>query len=383
MTTMNDASALSAAIPTPARHLRLVEFLHLVGGFWRGATSRSAWILTVGVLGVAIFEILVQLGINAWNGWFFDILDAKRAGTISQAAVVFVALAAITIGAGVTGVLCRLLLQVRWREWLTGQILDNWLSEFRFARLVSIGGDGNNPEYRIADDVRLSTEPVTDFVTGLISAVLMSVAFLGLLWTLGGTFTAPGLPFAIPGYMVFAVLIYSAVAWLMTILLGNGYADIVRERNEAEARLRYELTHLREQARGRGNTVDPALERAGLSRTLANVVGAWTRVAHRSSQMTWVSYGNTIVAPVVPLLLVAHKYISGEMTLGTVMQVSMAFVQVQAALNWFVANYVRLSEWYASVVRVVALQEALNDLSDCPSEPQSAGRSSKPPAVGQ
>jgi putative ATP-binding cassette transporter len=183
--------------------------------------------------------------------------------------------------------------------------------------------------------------------------------------------------------MVFAVLIYSAVAWLMTILLGNGYADIVRERNEAEARLRYELTHLREQARGRGNTVDPALERAGLSRTLANVVGAWTRVAHRSSQMTWVSYGNTIVAPVVPLLLVAHKYISGEMTLGTVMQVSMAFVQVQAALNWFVANYVRLSEWYASVVRVVALQEALNDLSDCPSEPQSAGRSSKPPAVGQ
>ena len=318
MTETNDASTLSAAVLTQARHLRLVDFLHLLGGFWRGPTSRSAWMLTLGVVGVAIFEILVQLGINAWNGWFFDILDGRRAGTIGQAAVAFVVLAAATIGAGVAGGLCRILLQVRWRAWLTGEMLDNWLSENRFARLVSIGGDGNNPEYRIADDVRPSTEPVTDFVTGLISAVLMSVAFLGLLWTLGGTITVPGFAFAVPGYMVYVVLLYSAAGWLMIFLLGDGYADVVRTRNEAEARLRYELIHLREQAAGRSATLDPARERAGLGRALANVVGAWTRVAHRSAQMTWISYGNTIVAPVVPLLLVAHKYLAGEMTLGTV-----------------------------------------------------------------
>jgi putative ATP-binding cassette transporter len=52
------------------------------------------------------------------------------------------------------------------------------------------------------------------------------------------------------------------------------------------------------------------------------------------------------------------------MSLGEIMQVAMAFVQVQAALNWFVANYVRLAEWYASVVRVVALEEALEELAD-------------------
>jgi putative ATP-binding cassette transporter len=381
MAAMNDASALSAAGSTQVRHLQLVEFLHLVGGFWRGPTGHSAWMLTFSVLSVAVLEILVQLGFNAWNGWFFDILDGRRAGTITEATVTFVALAVVTIGAGVVGVLCRMLLQVRWRAWLTGEMLDSWLSESRFMRLVSIGGDGNNPEYRIADDVRLSTEPVTDFVTGLISAVLMSVAFLGLLWTLGGTFAVSGIPFAVPGYMVFAVLLYSAVAWLITILLGGGYADVVRARNEAEARLRYELIHLREQAAGLSVTVDPARERAGLGRALAHVVGAWTRVAHRSAQMTWVSYGNTIVAPVVPLLLVAHKYLSGEMSLGTVMQVSMAFVQVQAALNWFVANYARLSEWYASVVRVLALQVALDDLSDCPSELGSVRPPRNPPVA--
>jgi len=365
---MNVFPDRAAAGPARVRRMRLTEFHHLVGGFWRGAGSHAAWMLSLGVVGVAIFEIVVQLGINTWNGWFFDILDGRREGTITQAALVFVGLAAVTIGAGVVGVLCRLLLQVRWREWLTGELLDRWLSEYRFMRLVSIGGDGNNPEYRIADDVRLSTEPVTDFVTGLISAVLMSAAFLGLLWNLGGTVTLPGLPVPIPGYMVFAVLLYSAAAWLITILLGSGYSGLVRARGEAEARLRYELVHLRERGAGQSVTVDPARERAGLGRALANVVGAWTRVAHRSAQMTWASYGNSVVAPVVPLLLVAHKHLSGEMSLGTVMQVSMAFVQVQAALNWFVANYARLAEWYASVVRVVALRQALDDLPDWPDE---------------
>lgn len=91
--------------------------------------------------------------------------------------------------------------------------------------------------------------------------------------------------------------------------------------------------------------------------------------------MTWISYGNTVIAPIVPLLLVAPKFLAGEVTQGGVMQVSLAFVQVQAALNWFVANYARLVEWYASVVRVVALEEALGRLGEptAPAEELSPG----------
>ena len=261
-----------------------------------------------------------------------------------------------------------MLLQVRWRQWLTSEMLDHWLNDSRYLRLVSIGGDGNNPEYRIAEDVRLSTEPVTDFITGLIGALLTSAAFLGLLWSLGGDIGIPGTEMRLPGYMVFAVLIYSAIAWVLIILVGGSYVTVVRNRNEAEANLRYELIHLREQSVLHRQVNPPAQspggQRAVIARALAGVATAWTRVAHRSAQMTWISYGNTIIAPVVPLLLVAPKYLDGTMSLGEMMQVAMAFVQVQAALNWFVANYVRLSEWYASVVRVVALEEALDQLDN-------------------
>lgn len=359
-----DLNPAAAQPPRPhrARQLKLREFLRLVGGFWHRQAANRSWLLTFAILFVAVGEIIVQLWINEWNGWFFDMLAKKETGRLTHLTLVFIGLAAVAIALAALGVLCRMLLQVRWRQWLTSELLDLWLSDNRYLRLLSIGNDGNNPEHRIAEDVRLSTEPVTDFITGLITALLTSAAFLGLLWTLGGDVTIPGTDFNLPGYMVYAVLLYSLFAWLLTLFTGAGYVSMVKDRNEAEARLRYELIHLREQGKRGPVTSNPARHRAGISRALLGVAGAWTRVAHRSAQMTWISYGNIIIAPVVPLLLVAPKYLSGEMTLGTVMQVSLAFVQVQTALNWFVANYARLAEWYASVVRVIALEEALHEL---------------------
>ena len=359
---MPDSTDPPVTAPQQTERLRFGDFLHLVGGFWSHPASVGPWVLTFGVLAIAVLEIVIQVGINHWNGWFFDILSGRRAGQLGHATLVFIGLAVAAIGAGATGVLCRMLLQVRWRQWLTSELLDHWLRDSRYLRLVSIGGDGNNPEYRIAEDVRLSTEPVTDFITGLIGALLTSMAFLGLLWTLGGDIAIPGTAMRLPGYMVFAVLLYSAVAWVLIILVGGSYVNVVKSRHEAEAKLRYELIHLREQSVIRHQVAAPAEQRAVIARALTGVAAAWTRVAHRSAQMTWITYGNTIIAPVVPLLLVAPKYLDGSMSLGEMMQVAMAFVQVQTALNWFVGTYVRLAEWYASVVRVVALEEALDQL---------------------
>ena len=358
----NTAADAGPPAPIAAQHLQMREFLHLGGGFWHRHAAGRSWLLTFAIIAVAVGEIIVQLGINEWNGWFFDMLAKKQTGQLGRITLTFIGLAFAAIAMAALGVLCRMLLQVRWRQWLTSEMLDLWLADNRYMRLLTIGGDGNNPEHRIAEDVRLSTEPVTDFVTGLITALLTSATFLGLLWTLGGDITFPGTQVSIPGFMVYVVLLYSVCAWFLTLLIGGGYVSMIKDRNEAEARLRYELIHLREQSSKLKDAPSPGKQRAGISRALLNVATVWTRVAHRSAQMTWVGYGNVIIAPVVPLLLVAPKYLADEMTLGTVMQVALAFVQVQTALNWFVANYARLSEWYASVVRVIALEEALHEL---------------------
>lgn len=78
--------------------------------------------------------------------------------------------------------------------------------------------------------------------------------------------------------------------------------------------------------------------------------------------MMWLNGANLVLAPVVPLLLGAPKYLSGEMTLGSLMQAATAFVQVQVALNWLADNAMRLADWFASSHRVTQLTDAIDRL---------------------
>jgi len=103
-------------------------------------------------------------------------------------------------------------------------------------------------------------------------------------------------------------------------------------------------------------------ERERLEMTFATVAARWIEVMVHQARMTFVSNANTVLSPVVPLVLGAPKYLSGELSLGELMQAATAFVQVQIALNWLVDNAIRLAEWLASAQRVVELMEALEVL---------------------
>ena len=85
-------------------------------------------------------------------------------------------------------------------------------------------------------------------------------------------------------------------------------------------------------------------------------------VVRRESRMTWLSNGNLVLMPVVPLLLAAPKYLQGNLTLGELMQIAAAFAQVHLSLNWLANNAVRIAEWLASARRVVELSASFDDL---------------------
>src|ERR1035437_2462305 len=100
----------------------------------------------------------------------------------------------------------------------------------------------------------------------------------------------------------------------------------------------------------------------GIRATMQLVSTAWTQVVFRQAWLTWLMGGNGVMAPVLPLLLVAPNYLSGEITLGALTQSAAAFMQVQVALNWLVDNYSRIAEWLASAGRVTGLWTAFADL---------------------
>lgn len=205
-------AAAVASLPKDKRPRRAgtwAEYWSLAGGYWRGSTARAAWLLTAMTLLLVIANITVQYGVNRWNAFFFNALERKQSDIVLTAIGLFAVLAVASSAVAVAQLVSRVKLQVFWRQWLTERLAARWLADQRFYRLTIVAPDLDAPEFRIAEDARVATEPVVDFGTGIMNAVLTAVVFFGVLWTVGGTTTVFGVE--IPGFMVLAAIFYSAL----------------------------------------------------------------------------------------------------------------------------------------------------------------------------
>lgn len=350
--------------PSPSERSRMRRFFRLALRFWSGETRLRAWVLTFAVLACVAAQLASAVAINGWNRMFFDALDKRDVaavwGVVAWLPVLVVASALSLSGL----VVSRMLLQTRWREYLTRRIAGWWIADQRYYRLQFVGQDHTAPEFRIAEDGRLAIEPLAEFAIGLISAFVTAAAFAAILWQVAGSahFTLGGQEIVIPSYMALAAILYALVASLAAYFTGRPLVARIAAKNEAEAQFRAEMTRLRENAESIALIRGDADERLSVGENYGRVVAAWLRVIRQQGVIALVLNTNGALFPVVPLLLIAPKYLSGEVTLGAVMQVVAAFSSVQAALIWFVDNFVRLAEWFASVTRVDELVEALEGL---------------------
>jgi vitamin B12/bleomycin/antimicrobial peptide transport system ATP-binding/permease protein len=356
-----DASTADSARPASA-----MAFVRRSTGFWKGQTRKTAWFWTGAALLLIFANLAVNVGINRWNKAFFDALESKNAGALVPLVLTIVALVATGAAFAVAMVRARMTLQVKWRQWLTGELLARWLSEQRFYRLAVTDEEQINPEYRIADDLRMASEPVVEFVIGFINALLAAVTFVGILFYVGGsyTLTVGGSAWTIPGYIAIAALIYASIVSGLTYAIGNPLVSRVAAKNEGEAQFRYELTRVRENAESIALIKGADDERGRLNETFSEVVKRWLEVIRQHSHLTWLLNSNAFFAPIFPVLLATPKYLAGELTLGSVMQIAAAFTAVLTALNWFADNFIRLAEWSASAKRVDELYSALDEMDD-------------------
>lgn len=322
--------------------------------FWRGPARATAWVMTLGAFGFTFVDVGMQVLLNRWTKQFFDAIEKRNLDQLSQAAILFLVLAAAATASVVIGGYMRLMLQVHWRKHITERLVGLWLKDQAFYRLNVMRGADFAPEARISEDARITVEPIVDLVTGFVSSLATLVAFVGILWKVGGTLTLGAI--SIPGFMVWGALAYSLLISFFMIGVGRTYAQRIRDRSDAEAQLRYELTRLRENAESVALVRGEQGEEKTLLGRVAGVVGAWRGVNTTWSFMTVVVYGSGLAAPIVPVLLMAPKYLSDPtMTFGTVMQAAAAFGTVQGSLAWVTSNFSRLSEWYAAASRVAEL----------------------------
>lgn len=342
----------------------LKRFWRSASGFWRSGGDRLAWVLTGGLLVLIVLQLAFQYGINVWNRAIFDAIEKKDTAGVMHFTLAFFPLAAGSVLFGVIQVSVRMGIQRRWRAWLAKSVVSSWLMNGRYYQLNLSRGDHQNPEFRIAEDLRVATDAPVDFAAGMVTAFLSATTFVIVLWTIGGelSLTVAGATVTVPGFLVIAAVVYAAVASCAMLAIGRNFVAIAGRKNQAEAEYRYALMRVRENSESIALLRGEEEERAGIDRSFGKVLTHWALLCGQHMRATIVSQGSFLVAPVVPILLCAPKYLDGAMTLGQMMQAVSAFTIVQGAFGWLVDNYPRLADWNACACRTASLMLSLDGL---------------------
>jgi putative ATP-binding cassette transporter len=344
----------------------LRRFWRTAALFWSGRSRFTSWTLTTGLLTIIVLLLGAAYAMNVWNRAMFDSLQRRETAMVGWLSIVYFVILAVSVAISALQVYVRMTLQRRWRAWLTDRAIDRWIAEGRYYQLNLVAGDHANPEYRIADDIRIATESPVDFISGIVQAFLSAATFIVVLWTIGGALdiNIGGTQLHIPGFLVITAVLYAFFASGAMVVIGSRFVQASENKNQAEAEYRYVVTRLRENGESIALIRGEEEERAGVDRSLRKVTATWRSIAIQNMKTTVVSQTSSYIAPVLPIILCAPKFLDGSMSLGEVMQAASAFTIVQSAFNWLVDNYPKMADWTASARRVASLLFALDALEE-------------------
>jgi putative ATP-binding cassette transporter len=343
-------------------HSLLLLFWRFAAGFWRGRSARPAWILALLLVTTVALQLYVQYKLNFWSRDFFNAVEKKDGTLLWTHATAFAPLAAASLALAVFSLWGRMRVQREWRRWVSRQLYDAWIHNSRYRRLRNAPGEHQTPEYRISEDARVATELPIDLMLGLVSSILTVIVFVGILYAIGGSLDVQfaELKIHLPAYLVLAVICYSTLLTLTTMLIGRRLIAVIENFKSAEADLRAAGAQVRAAGESALPLHDPHQSRRTIHEVLDRVVARWQTLCRELMRMTAVSHTNTLIAPSIGLLMCAPKYIAGTMTLGAMVQAAAAFVVVQGAFSWFADNFGRFAEWASSARRVASLVQSLD-----------------------
>jgi putative ATP-binding cassette transporter len=221
--------------------------------------------------------------------------------------------------------------------------------------LLDSGTD--NPDQRIAEDIRLFVDNTLVLGMGLIRSLVSLVSFIVLLWSLSDPIVVMGA--TIHGYLVWVALLYALMGTWVTHLVGSRLTPLRYGQQRAEADFRFSLMRMSEHAEAVAFHRGEAEQSRELSDRFRRIAGNWQSIMTVTLRLTSLTSGYAQAMLVFPLAVVAPGFFAGRFPLGNVFQTSNAFVQVQGALSWVVTSYADLTAWFATVERLVGFRRSV------------------------
>jgi vitamin B12/bleomycin/antimicrobial peptide transport system ATP-binding/permease protein len=338
------------------------NFTRIATPYFRGDDRWPGRILLVSVIALQLFQVWLNVKFNSWYNTFYNALQNKDWNIFIYQLGVFSILAAAFIVTAVYQLYLQQWLQIRWRRWLTKGYLGRWLEQGTHYRMRLKGDQADNPDQRIADDIRQFISSSLDIGIALLGSIVTLVSFVVILWNLSAAtpLMIGSKSFEVPGYLVWAALIYAIIGTWVTHLVGRPLVKLNFDQQRYEADFRFSLVRLRENAEQVTLLSGEEAEEGRLRKRFANVVRNWYGIMHRTKRLTFLTAGYNQVAIIFPFLVVSPVYFFGAMTLGGLMQVASAFGQVQSSLSFFVTAYTNIADWKAVLDRLAGFEASID-----------------------
>jgi vitamin B12/bleomycin/antimicrobial peptide transport system ATP-binding/permease protein len=339
-----------------------------IATIWRLATpyfySDDRWpgrILLGSVIAIELSLVGIQVILNQWYNRFYNTLQNHDWNAFVSAILFFCVLAAVYTVLAVYQLYLNQWLQIRWRKWMTQHYLRRWLSSANHYRMQLLGDSADNPDQRISEDLQLFVQYTLSISIGFLNSVVTLGSFIFILWGISAhtPLTAFGATFNIPGYLVWAALIYAIIGTTLTHLIGWPLIPLNFQQQRYEADFRFNLVRTRENAEQVAALGGEAAEREHHLNRFSFVVANWLAIMQRQKQLTFFTQSYSQASVIFPYLMVSPAYFSGAMQLGGLMQTASAFNSVQNAFSYFITAYRQIAEWRAVITRLTGFEAAI------------------------
>jgi putative ATP-binding cassette transporter len=339
----------------------LATIWRLAVPYFRSEDKWAGIILLTAVVAIELGTVAIDVLINQWRNRFYTALQEYNWNTFIHEAIYFFVVGGIFVVIAIYQLYLNQWLQIRWRKWLTERYLGEWLTDATHYRMQLAGDPADNPDQRIADDVRIFIEQSLTLGLGLLNSVVTLISFVIILWGLSEA--APlhlfGTPLNIPGYLVWAALIYAIGGTIVTHLIGKPLIGLDFHQQRFEADFRFNLVRTRENSEQIALLKGGDAEHLRLSERLGAIIRNWHAIMIRTKKITAVTQSYAQAVQIFPYLLVAPAYFAHKTLLGGMMQAASAFLSVQGALSFFIGAYRQLAEWQAVIDRLEGFEHSM------------------------
>jgi putative ATP-binding cassette transporter len=342
----------------------LRQLLLLAGPYWKCERRAKIRGMTLLLMLLTLAQVGLSVWGNYWNRALFDALEQRTVSGVLLQVGVFALILAISIGVTGAHLLVKRWLELDWRAWLSEQLVGRWMASGRHYRLLFTPGEHDNPDQRIAEDIRIAVESAIALAHSLFFSIMILGLFVDILWAVSGSIAVPGTEVKVPGYMVPLAFIYAALGSVFGWMVGRPLVRTTNALQTAEATFRFGLSRAREHTEAIALMRGEPMERAASANRFRQLRHDFHRQSLAILGLMSFSTGYGALLPIFPILVAAPQYIAGTMTLGVLMQAAEAFQRLTGALSWPVHNVGEIARCRASAERVLALHDDLSRLDD-------------------